>query len=149
MTKQEFSRLAEIIKAFYPRDLKMFENDLQREAWFFALGDMDYETAQKAAIEHAKTSEFPPSIADIRRKYDEQRKTKVKTPLQAYLNVKDAVFKKDLSWSECCEALDERERKALKDFGFWEFLNAPNDEFTEKRFIRYYENACTDLVISG
>ena len=71
----------------------------------------------------------------------------MKSPLQAYLDVKDAVIKKDLSWSECCEILDAREQKALKDFGFWEFLNAPNDEFTEKRFVRYYENACTELAV--
>lgn len=148
MTKQEFSRLAEIIKAFYPRDLKLFDNDIQREAWFFALGDMDYASAQAAVIEHAKTSQYPPSIADIRREYDYRTKPKPKTALQAYINVKKAIQKYGYYQPEETYAmLDKQEQQALKAFGFVRFNNAPDNEFTQREFEKYYNAVCNDLVV--
>ena len=150
MTRQEFLSLTAFITSLYPdkSPFKAGENqNTALDAWFLMLEDIPYDDAVKGLKKHISTSVYFPTVADIRRGYDEQRKAKIKSPLQAYMNVKDAVFKKDLSWSECCEVLDERERKALKDFGFWEFLNAPNDERTERRFIRYYENACTELAV--
>lgn len=150
MTKSEFLNLTAFITSLYPdkSPFKAGENqNTALDAWFIMLEDVPYPEAVQGLKKHIRESVYFPTVADIRREYDAKCRPKQKTALQAYLNVKDAVINKGLSWSETKGVLDKQERRALRDFGFFRFLNSGGDSFTEKEFARYYENACTELAI--
>lgn len=150
MTRSEFLNLTAFITSLYPDKSPFKSGNMQQaalDAWFIMLEDMPYPEAVQGLKKHIRESVYFPTVADIRREYDAKCRPKQKTALQAYLNVKDAVINKGLSWSETKGVLDKQERAALKAFGFWRFLNSGGDEFTEKEFGRYYDEVCTGLVV--
>jgi 3-dehydroquinate dehydratase len=64
MEKPEVGKLLEQITNLYP-NIKL-SNAETIEIWIDCLADISYERAKKHLLEHAKTSKFPPTIADIR-----------------------------------------------------------------------------------
>lgn len=65
MTVDEFAKLADAIKTYFPRD-NMLPTDESMELWFDMLNDLDYKAAYASLKKHVSTSRFPPTIADIR-----------------------------------------------------------------------------------
>lgn len=65
MTVDEFARLADAIKTYFPRD-NMLPTDTAMELWYDTLKDMDYQSAYIGLKKHVATSKFAPTIADIR-----------------------------------------------------------------------------------
>lgn len=65
MTVDEFAKLADAIKTYFPRD-NMLPTDESMELWFDMLNDLDYLSAYASLKKHVATSKFPPTIADIR-----------------------------------------------------------------------------------
>lgn len=65
MTVDEFARLADAIKTYFPRD-NMLPTDTAMELWYDMLKDMDYRSAYIGLKNHVATSKFAPTIADIR-----------------------------------------------------------------------------------
>lgn len=65
MTVDEFARLADAIKTYFPRD-NMLPTDTAMELWYDMLKDMDYQSAYIGLKNHVATSKFAPTIADIR-----------------------------------------------------------------------------------
>ena len=65
MTVDEFARLADAIKTYFPRD-NMLPTDIAMELWYDMLKDMDYQSAYIGLKNHVATSKFAPTIADIR-----------------------------------------------------------------------------------
>ena len=65
MTVDEFAKLADAFKTYFPRD-NMLPTDESMELWFDMLNDLDYKSAYASLKKHVSTSRFPPTIADIR-----------------------------------------------------------------------------------
>ncbi len=68
MTKQEVVKLFALISTAYPRtDAFRRATPDAVEMWAMCLEDIPFEVVQKAFVAHSVNSEFPPSIAEIRR----------------------------------------------------------------------------------
>lgn len=65
MKVDEFAKLADAIKTYFPRD-NMLPTDATMELWYDMLKDMDYQSAYIGLKNHVATSKFAPTIADIR-----------------------------------------------------------------------------------
>lgn len=67
MTKEEVVKLFVAISAMFPRDEKFAKADqMMVDMWQKMLADIKYEHAQMAVEAAVATSQFPPSIAEIR-----------------------------------------------------------------------------------
>jgi hypothetical protein len=67
MTKAETVKLFAVIAASYPRDTAFAAADAQMVGvWAKMLAGVPYELAENAITAHVTTSQFPPSIAEIR-----------------------------------------------------------------------------------
>lgn len=67
MTKAETVKLFAVIAASYPRDTAFAAADAQMVGvWAKMLADVPHEIAESAVAAHVTTSQFPPSIAEIR-----------------------------------------------------------------------------------
>lgn len=68
MTKQEVVKLFALISTAYPRSEAFRKVSAESvEMWQMCLEDIPFAVAQKALAAHSVNSEFPPSIAEIRR----------------------------------------------------------------------------------
>ncbi len=68
MTKQETVKLFALISTAYPRSEAFRKVSAESvEMWQMCLEDIPFAVAQKALAAHSVNSEFPPSIAEIRR----------------------------------------------------------------------------------
>lgn len=64
ITKAETAKLLTIIAAMYPK----FEiNNMKIELWFDMIGDLSFQVAQTAVKKVMLTSEFPPTVAQVRK----------------------------------------------------------------------------------
>ena len=70
MTRDETKKLVFIITKAFPRFTIVSDKD-GMDLWHECLCDMEYEDARKCVIESIKKSEFPPTIAEIRKSYEE------------------------------------------------------------------------------
>lgn len=67
MTRDEITKLLEILTATYPHAVKNIKDPAaMATAWELALGDFQAEAVYKAARLHMATNKFFPSPADIR-----------------------------------------------------------------------------------
>lgn len=67
MTQNEFGVLVKGMKAVYPQD-KFIPDDDAFMVWFSLLKDLPYELVNIAIQKHMMQEKFPPTIADIREK---------------------------------------------------------------------------------
>lgn len=72
MNKQEFLKIVEQIRGFFPRTNFLLipqssnpDNNALNN-WYRALKDMDYKDMVLAVDEYVKENKFPPSVADLR-----------------------------------------------------------------------------------
>lgn len=65
MTAREFGILADAIKTYFPRD-NVLPTEHALKLWYMELKDIPYEMAYTALRRHTSTSNFAPTIADIR-----------------------------------------------------------------------------------
>ena len=66
MTKKEFANLVKGMKAIYA-DPKFIEGDYALEVWYNFFKDDDYMVVQAAIQKYMANSEFPPTVAGIRK----------------------------------------------------------------------------------
>lgn len=66
MTKEEFVKIADAIKTYYPSE-KILPNKQAMQLWYWELEDLPYETAVISLRMHVSTNRFPPTIADLRK----------------------------------------------------------------------------------
>lgn len=65
MNRAEFSRLADAIRSYYPKE-KIMPTKESMELWYAELKDLDYGLAVASVRKHANSSKWSPSIAEIR-----------------------------------------------------------------------------------
>lgn len=68
MTKNEAIEILRLIEGAYPHFMKGTEEQVQSKVkvWMYHLGKMDYERTLENVHEHIASSEYAPSIAEIR-----------------------------------------------------------------------------------
>lgn len=67
MTTEQFKVLAKKLKLAYQRDRFLADKETTG-LWFEMLNDLDEALAAEAVEAHIKTSQYPPTIADIRKR---------------------------------------------------------------------------------
>ncbi len=65
MKVEEFAKLADAIKTYFPRD-NMLPTEESMELWFDMLKDLDYQSAFYGLQKYVSLNKFPPAISDIR-----------------------------------------------------------------------------------
>ena len=65
MTREEFKKLADALKTYYPRE-NFMPNPQALELWFRQLQDLEYMVAEAAIQKWVATSKWTPTVADIR-----------------------------------------------------------------------------------
>lgn len=68
MDRKEFVEIMGAMVEMYPGRFEKLGN-LAMEMWFECLSDLEYGIARQAIVNHAKSSKFPPTVADIREQY--------------------------------------------------------------------------------
>lgn len=69
MDRKEFVEIMGAMVEMYPGRFEKL-GDLAMEMWFECLSDLEYGIARQAIVNHAKSSKFPPTVADIREQYE-------------------------------------------------------------------------------
>lgn len=69
MNKKEFVEIMGAMVEMYPGRFEKL-GDLAIEMWFECFSDLEYRIARQAIVNHAKSSKFPPTVADIREQYE-------------------------------------------------------------------------------
>lgn len=64
MTREEFGRIVKVMKAIYTSEKFIPDKDAF-DAWYFMLGEYDYNSASLATKTYMATEKFPPTPADI------------------------------------------------------------------------------------
>ncbi len=94
MTKKETVKLFGLISIAYPRDRAFSEADsASRDLWFDMLKDFDFQVVQAALRKHISLSEFPPSIAEIRKYATEMISPPIMTAEEAWKVARDTMRK--------------------------------------------------------
>ena len=70
MTKNEWGEIVKLICDLYPKS-NFMETESVFNAWYETLKDLEYSATRTAVVNHAKENQYPPSIADIRKRYTE------------------------------------------------------------------------------
>ena len=70
MTQKEFMVIAAAIKTYYPRD-NILPTKESVSLWYDCLNDLDFAKTQESLRVYVKSNIYPPTIADIRKHYNE------------------------------------------------------------------------------
>lgn len=97
MTREEFGKVAAILKAAYEKDKFLSQRETM-EVWYMLLKDMPYEVAKESAVRHMRTCKFPP------------------TPAEIIGQAVDAIMPEQENWS--CEW--ENVQKLISKYGIWD-----------------------------
>ena len=124
MTSDEFEFIRAAIKSAWPSK-QIMPGKFEINLWFKALQDLDYQICQMALMELITQSEFPPSIAELRKKYAEYTTAPVKTSGEAWEEVRLMVRKYGYyRYDEALEAMDDLTRQAVKGAHFLRLYDA-------------------------
>ena len=116
MTKDEFTKLAKILRTVYTAD-KFLQTKEALEIWYRLLQDIPYQPALAAVELYITSNKFPPTIADIREKaYEVKEKASGKPSLsegEAWALVKKALTRSIYYYDEEWEKLPPEIQKAM------------------------------------
>lgn len=138
MNKQEFSKIAATLKACYSKD-SFLPDAVAMTVWYEALKDIDYETAKKAAMAHVKTSPYPPTISDLRKRAVDAVSPKSDWS-DGWGQVRKAIGAYGM-WDEkgAIESLDHYTAETVKRMGWQSICSSENAEVTRAQFRQVYE----------
>lgn len=146
MEKNEFSIIVKIIRTAYNSPDFLPTTD-HLATWFEMLRDVPYSEAFNAVMNHIKTSQYQPSIADIRKAYDERVKAESTapelTPSEAWQIVARTIsqYGRNRGNEAFDDLLDyddgERILKAVKSCG-WQYLCNEDEAKAKRAFVAEY-----------
>lgn len=70
MTQKEFMVIAAAIKTYYPKD-NILPTKESVSLWYDCMNDLDFSKTQESIRRYVKNNNYPPTIADIRKHYEE------------------------------------------------------------------------------
>lgn len=90
MTPDEFGKLADAIKTYFPKD-NMLPTAEAMELWFDMLKDLDYQSASFGLRKYVSVNKFPPAISDIREHAASIREPEELNEMEAWALVRSAI----------------------------------------------------------
>lgn len=142
MTVDEFAKLADAIKTYFPRD-NMLPTDESMELWFDMLNDLDYRSASASLKKHVATNRFPPTIADIREQCNDFTTPQELNEMEAWSLVSKAIRNSGYNSVEEFEKLPPLAQKAVglpSQLRTWALDEDYNEEVVSSNFIKCYRN---------
>ena len=70
MNRDQTKQILKIVQQAFPR-FEIVNNSFGVDVWHKSLEDLEYERAERATYNCIRINEFPPSIAEIRKAYEE------------------------------------------------------------------------------
>ena len=149
MDKQQFATIITGIKSAYPAS-KILADKESMEFWFMMLGDIPYEVAENAVMEHICTNIYPPNIAELRKLCMERCK-------QPLLSFDDAwgVVQKAMSmygsWhpEEAFKTMDDLTLSVVKNLVWTRMCQSENPVADRANFREAYEAKAQKLQSSN
>jgi len=137
MTKRDIAKILAIIAAAYPQ----FEaDDLKVNVWQEMLGDLNYELVQQAVKICILRSDFPPSIAAIRRAATELTNPDELSAAEAWGMVINAIrHYGSYRSTDAFSSMPPEVVEIAKLMGWQEMCRAENVEVIRGQFIKLYE----------
>jgi hypothetical protein len=137
MVKSEMMKLLAVISEVYPK----FEvSDVKAAIFYELLGDMDYITLQTAIKKHMLISEYPPTIAELRKLATEiQNPTLQLTAADAWGEVEKAI--RHFGWyrgEEALASMSEGARKIAQYIGWQNICEAENLDVVRGQFFKMF-----------
>lgn len=140
MTVDEFAKLADAIKTYFPRD-NMLPTDESMELWFDMLNDLDYQSASASLKKHVASSRFPPTIADIREGATDFTAPQELNEMEAWSIVSKAIRNSGYNSVEEFEKLPPLVQKSVglpSQLRTWALDENYNEEVVSSNFIKCY-----------
>lgn len=138
MTKNEFAKIVDAIKTFYPSD-KVLPNKQAIQLWYQELLDVPYELAVMSLRKHVNTCKFPPTIAELREGVVEVT-TKCENWSDGWEQFRRAVRKFGYyQQQEALDSMDNITRKVVKRLGWQELCMSENLMQDRANFRMIYE----------
>ena len=119
MTKEEFGKIAILMKTCYPKESELLKTEQAIGLWYQMLKDIDYTTMQMALNKWVATEKWSPTIADLRRLSFEVSNPEIPTWDEAWETVLQAV--RTYGYTRRIEAMDtfdEITRKTVSRVGW-------------------------------
>jgi len=137
MVKSDMMKILAVLTQMYPK----FEvNDIKAQIFFELLGDLEYNMLQTAVKKHMLLSEFPPTIAELRKLSVEITNPSMQvTAAEAWGEVERAIRNHGM-WDiqKALESMSEQTRKIVKFMGFESICMSENIEVTRGQFLKMY-----------
>jgi hypothetical protein len=150
MVKSEVMKILAVISEMYQK----FEvNEVKGQLFFELLGDLEYAVVQMAVKKYMLTSEFPPTVADIRKLAIEIiNPDMLVTGADAWGEVTKAMQNYG-SWrvNEALESMNEKTRQVVKCIGFQNICMTENIDVMRGQFMKMYsqvdERSKTEMLL--
>jgi hypothetical protein len=139
MNDEQFVSVAATLRAAYPSNNFLTTKD-SISIWHEMLQDLPYEVAQAAAKEYIGTSQYPPTIAEIRAKSLSYTHKPVMDYGEAWGTVLKAIRKYGyMEEVSALESLDEITRKCVERLGYQNICHDEDEAATRANFRMIYE----------
>ncbi len=140
MNINELKQITAMLTTAYPK----FELSSKEaiKLWYMMLQDIDFEIMKSAVIKHIAESEFPPTIASLRKMATEISNPQIKaiTGADAWGEVVKAIRNYGYSAEEkALASMSDITRKIVKRFGFKTLCMSENTIADRAHFIKAYE----------
>lgn len=137
MLKSELLKIMTALSEVYSK----FEiNEMKTAIFYDLLKDLDYQVVQAAVRKHMLISEFPPTIADLRRLSTEIANPSLQvTAGEAWGEVEKAI--RNYGWyrpEEALSSMSEGARKVARYIGWQNICEAENIDVIRGQFMKMY-----------
>lgn len=139
MNKQEFARLAMVIKTAYPKD-NLIPSKEAMSIWYQMLSDIPYNIAEIALQKWISTSKWAPTIADIREYSAEISSGTEQTWGEAWHEVTTAISKYGyMNEDRAMKSMSPLTRKTVQTIGYQILCTSENIAVERANFRKCYE----------
>lgn len=125
MTKEEFGKIAVIMKTCYPKESELLKTEHAVGIWYELLKDIDYTTMSMALNKWVATEKWSPSISELRKMCYEVSTPSVLPWDEAWESVLQAVRNYGFNRRvEAMDTLDDLTRKAVAKVGWMQICHS-------------------------
>ena len=142
MNKNEFMAIVEFLESNYK--MKISESKTALSTWFDCLQDLDFPLVMGALKKHALTSEWPPTIASIRKQAADINGPRIPDHTEAWGEVTRAMSRHG-SWNHLAalDSMSQHTRRTVIAFGWDRLCIADNVDVVRGQFLKMYDSLTT------
>ncbi|NDL68496.1 replicative helicase loader/inhibitor [Anaerotalea alkaliphila] len=148
MTREEAIKTLTFLKAAYPRfyaDLSKQEAEGAINLWTMMLADYQYPVVQVAVQQYVATSQYPPTIAEIRRALVGAVQGPGTSPDEAWGQVQKAIRRFGYSrQEEALASMDKVTAGIVRNMGWMNLCMSENQMADRAHFLKLYQAAAEE-----